>query len=61
MIMLDVTDLPCQVGDTAILLGEDGMNLITAESVAAAGGISPYELLTGFRSRIERRYRGDSE
>jgi alanine racemase len=61
MIMVDVTDLPCEVGDIAILIGNDGPNRLTAESVAAAGGISPYELLTGLRSRIERRYTGAAE
>lgn len=61
MTMLDVTDLPCEVGNTAILIGKDGSNLITVESVASAGGISPYELLTGLRSRVARRYRGAAE
>lgn len=58
MIMLDVTDAKCEVGDVAVLIGRDGPNLLTVESVADAGGISPYALLTGLRSRIERRYVG---
>lgn len=56
MTMVDVTDIECELGDIVTLIGRDGPNLLTVESVAAAGALSPYEMLTGFRSRIERRY-----
>jgi len=56
MTMCDVTDIECEVGDTATLIGRDGEELLTLERVAEAGGISPYELLTGLRSRLPRRY-----
>jgi alanine racemase len=56
MTMIDVTDVRCELGDVATLLGRNGENLLTVERVASAGGSSPYELLTGLRSRIERRY-----
>jgi alanine racemase len=56
MTMADVTDVDCKVGDVATLLGRDGKNLLSVESVAADANLSPYELLTGLRSRVERRY-----
>lgn len=56
MTMCDVTEIECEVGDVATLVGRDGDELLTIENVAEAGGISPYELLTGLRSRLPRRY-----
>ncbi len=56
MTMLDVTDVACAIGDTVTLMGIDGAARITAEEVGAACGLSPYEILTGLRSRITRRY-----
>ena len=54
MTMIDVTDLPCAVGDTVTLVGRDG-GLITVEDVATeADFMSPYELLTGLRQRLPR-------
>jgi alanine racemase len=53
MTMLDVTDVPCRVGDIATLLGRDGDDVLTPEEVATAAGVSPYELLTGLRGRLE--------
>ena len=59
MTMLDVTAIPaCRVGDVATLIGTDGDLTFTVGEVAHAGDLSPYELLTGFRARIERRYEG---
>jgi alanine racemase len=57
MTMLDVTDVPCGVGDIATLIGRDGDEQLDVESVACAGDLSPYELLTGLRSRLPRVYR----
>jgi alanine racemase len=56
MTMLDVTDVPCEVGDVATLLGTDGGRTLTAESVGRAAGLSPYEILAGLRLRVPRRY-----
>lgn len=53
MTMLDVTDVPCRVGDIATLLGRDGDDALTPDEVATAAGVSPYELLTGLRGRLE--------
>jgi len=58
MAMLDVTDIACDVGDVVTFLGRDGDALLTAESVAEAGGLSPYELLVGLRLRLPRIYTG---
>ncbi len=60
MAMVDVTDADCEVGDIVTFLGTDGDALITAEELAHAGGLSPYELLVGFRLRLPRRYLGAS-
>jgi alanine racemase len=55
MTMVDVTDAPCALGDVATLIGsEPTMNVAT---VARVADMSPYELLTGLRSRIARVYR----
>jgi alanine racemase len=56
MTMLDVTEVPCQIGDVATLMGADGDHEITVNEVAKLGGISPYEVLTSLRSRLPRRY-----
>lgn len=54
MTMLDVTDVKCGIGDVVTFLGTSGSETLTAESVAAAGELSPYELLTGLRLRLPR-------
>jgi alanine racemase len=56
MTMIDVTDVPCAVGDVATLIGSDGGETLSVAAVAALGNVSPYELLTGLRSRLPRRY-----
>jgi len=56
MTMIDVTDAACELGDVATLIGSDGDDAITVEDVAATGSLSPYEVLTGLRSRLPRRY-----
>ncbi|MFQ5550862.1 MAG: alanine racemase, partial [Gemmatimonadales bacterium] len=58
MCMADVTDLPPGVrpGATAVFIGEDGEHAITLREFAESAGTSSYEILMGFRSRIERRY-----
>jgi alanine racemase len=58
MTMIDVTTVKCTVGDTATLIGRAGDTVLTVERVADDAGISPYELLTGLRSRVERVYTG---
>lgn len=58
MTMVDVTDVPCRTGDVATLIGRDGELLLEVADVARAGDLSPYELLTGLRARLPRRYGG---
>jgi alanine racemase len=57
MTMLDVTGVPCAIGDVATFIGRDGTSLITVEDAAALGDLSPYELLTGLAQRMEHSYR----
>jgi alanine racemase len=58
MTMVDVTGIPCELGDVATLIGADGGRALGIVEVARAGGLSPYELLTGLRGRLPRRYAG---
>ena len=56
MTMLDVTDVPCEVGDIATLIGSEGASSLDVETVARTAELSPYELLTGLRGRLPRLY-----
>lgn len=62
MAMVDVTDLgvACGIGDVVTFLGRDGEAHLTAEEVAAAGGLSAYELLVGLKLRLPRIHVGDA-
>jgi len=57
MIMLDVTESKCQIGDVVTLIGsgENGQS-IGFEELAALAAMSYYELMTGLGSRLERHY-----
>ena len=57
MTMLDVTGTNAALGDVVTLLGRDGDDVLTVAELAALGEMSPYELLTGLRSRLPRVYR----
>jgi alanine racemase len=54
LLTLDITDLKKQpgIGDTVELLGDT----MALRDVAAAWSTNEYEVLTGFSSRIPRRY-----
>lgn len=56
MAMLDVSDMGGGVGDIVTFLGQDGAATQTVEQLAAAGGLSPYELLVGLKLRLPRFY-----
>ena len=58
MTMIDVTTVRCEVGDVVTLIGRSGNTVLTVERVADDAGTSPYELLTGLRSRVARTYTG---
>lgn len=59
MTMIDVTDIPSEIGDIATLIGTDGEDRITVSELASIGDLSPYEILTGLRGRLPRRYSED--
>lgn len=61
MTMVDVTDVPCSVGDVVTMIGDDGSERLDVATVAAMGDLSPYELLTGLRQRLPRVYVEDEE
>lgn len=56
MTMIDVTDVSCEIGDVATLIGPDADDHIDVTDVAAWGDLSPYEVLTALRGRLPRRY-----
>ena len=57
MTMFDVTELDAALGDAVTLLGRDGGDVVTVAELSAMAALSPYELLTGLRMRLPRRYR----
>lgn len=56
MTMLDVTGIDCSVGDVATFIGRQGDVTLTVGEVAAAGQLSPYEVLVGLSLRATRIY-----
>ena len=61
MVMLDVTDVPCEVGDVATLIGRDGNERLTVDDVARTADVLSYELLVGLKLRAPRIDVGDSD
>ena len=60
MIMVDVSAVPCVVGDIATLIGGSDPASLSLDEVAALGDLSPYELLVGLRMRLSRVYKGQN-
>jgi len=56
MTMVDVTDVPCEIGDVATLIGRDGNAVLTVDEVAATADVLSYELLVGLKLRVPRFY-----
>ena len=56
MVMIDVTNIPCEVGDVATLIGRDGDELLTVDDVANTGQLLSYEVLVGLKLRAPRVY-----
>jgi len=50
MCMIDVTGIPCEVGDTVTIFGDDP----TVTELAHILDTIPYEILTSVPRRIER-------
>ncbi len=56
--MADVTEIPdARTGDTAVLMGSDGEECITAEDIAGWCGTISYEVLLSCGSRVEKQIR----
>ena len=54
--MVDVTDVPdAQIGDTAVLLGRDGGEMISADELAELTGTISYEILLSISERVPRK------
>ena len=56
MTMVDVTDVHCEIGDVATLIGRDGNDVLTVDDVAATAQVLSYELLVGLKLRVPRVY-----
>ena len=55
--VVDVTDIPnVQPGDRVTLMGKDGAEAISAETIAAAAGSFNYEQVCDLSRRVERVY-----
>jgi alanine racemase len=61
MVMLDVTSVPCEVGDVATLIGRDGDDVLTVDEVANTGQLLSYEVLVGLKLRAPRVYVDDPD
>ena len=59
MTMFDVTDTDAALGDVVTLLGraDGGADVITVAELSELCELSPYEVLTGLKLRLPRRYR----
>lgn len=57
LVMVDVTDVAeAREGDEVVLIGRQGAVAQTADDLARAGGTISYEVVTGIRRRVPRRY-----
>ena len=55
-LMVDVTDIPeAQMWDEAVLMGEQGNEVITARAMAQLKNSVTYDVLTGWRLRLRRK------
>ena len=50
--MIDVTDIPCKEGDTAVIFGDD----LPVTLLSDVTGTIPYEILTSISGRVKRVY-----
>jgi alanine racemase len=57
-LMLDVGDLPVEVGDEVVLIGRQGNEEISAASWARAMGTIAYTIVCGIGPRVPRVYTG---
>ena len=53
--MIDVTDVPeVKLGDTAVVMGEEGSLAVTADDIGDQALTIPYEITCGFGQRMEK-------
>ncbi len=57
-LMLDVGDLPVEVGEEVVLLGRQGGEVVSASEWAELLDTIPYEIVCGIGPRVPRRYIG---
>ena len=57
-ILVDVGDMPVDVGDEVVLMGSQGDEEITADEWARLLGTINWEIVCGFGPRLPRRYVG---
>lgn len=53
-LMIDVTDIDVDTGDTVTLIGKDGKESITADDIADICGTIGYEIVCGITKRVPR-------
>lgn len=59
-VLIDVTDVPgVALGETVVLLGQEGSERITAEDLARWADTISYEILCGISKRVPRVYRDE--
>lgn len=58
-LMVDVGDLPVEVGDVVTLIGADGPESVTAAEWAERLGTIGYEIVCGIGPRVPREYVGE--
>ncbi len=56
MTMFDVTGVTCVVGDVVTVIGAEAAGGLSVDGIAELAAMSPYEVLTGLASRLERRF-----
>lgn len=55
MIIIDITDIvSVKAGDSAVIIGKDGKNEITADTIASLSGTVNYEVITRLRESTKR-------
>lgn len=56
MCMVDVSDVPCDVGDVVTIFGVDGDQEVSVEELSELAGTISYELLCALSRRVPRVY-----
>lgn len=54
LMMCDVSNLNCQIGEQVTLIGKDGEEEISVNELAENIGVIPYEIITSLKAKIEK-------